>query len=87
MRPDGIIRPGSPEHVTVREVAVLAGRDPADFRGYVLLLVPGDRNAAVEAVEVLTDAPSPAALITVLASVAASVGNKLQLQGESGWSQ
>lgn len=84
MRPDGILRPGSPEHVTVREVAVLAGRDPADFRGYVLLLVPGDRNASLE---VLTDAPSPAALITVLATAVASVGNELQLQGESGWSQ
>lgn len=79
MRPDSVTGPETPEHVSLHDLCVLAGLDPALYRGYALVLVP----AQSAPFDLLTDAPQPAALAAVLATVVVGIANRLQLDGES----
>lgn len=71
---------------TIEDLCVLSRLDPSKYSGYVALLVPQDWGDEGHLV-IQTDAPSPAAAITVLAHAVQDIGTRMQMAQEGNWTE
>ncbi len=74
--------------LTLEDLCTLTGSDPGAYAGFVALLVPRswrDPDAAKVPMTMSSDAPSAAAIISVLGAAVKYLGDQLQSAGEAAW--